>query len=219
MPLRARKEEDKSTRRATILAAARGLFGKQPYAAISMDQVAGAAGLAKGTLYLYFDTREQLFLALLEDLLAEWFLALETALGSSRRRLTPAQFAALLWETLAARPLLVRLLALMESVLERNISAESAALFKTMLRDRMSSAGALLEQRLTGLAPGDGLRVLLHLRALLTGLTQMADPSPVLREVLAQRPDLAVFQLDLGREFTFAATALVEGWPRHRRQE
>lgn len=214
MPQRARKEEDKSSRRTSILAAARRLFARQPYAAISMDRVAAAAGLAKGTLYLYYDTRERLFLALLEEQLGAWFAALEADLASSRRPLTPADLARLIWETLAGRPQLVRLLSLMESVLEHNINAETAAAFKKMLLERMSAAGALVEQRLAGLRAGDGLHLLLHLRALLTGLAQMADNPPVIREVLERNPDLAVFRLDLGREFTQAGAALIAGWPR-----
>jgi AcrR family transcriptional regulator len=63
---RARNDEDKQVRRAEILTQAAALLGKHPYARITMSQVAAGSGLAKGTLYLYFRSKEELFLALLQ---------------------------------------------------------------------------------------------------------------------------------------------------------
>ncbi|AWN55508.1 TetR/AcrR family transcriptional regulator [Methylobacterium sp. 17Sr1-1] len=48
-----------------------GLFSGLPYAAVHMDAVAAAAGVAKPTLYRYFPTKEALFIAGLAWTLAE----------------------------------------------------------------------------------------------------------------------------------------------------
>ncbi|AWN49922.1 TetR/AcrR family transcriptional regulator [Methylobacterium terrae] len=48
-----------------------GLFAAMPYAAVHMDAVAAAAGVAKPTLYRYFPTKEALFIAGLAWTLAE----------------------------------------------------------------------------------------------------------------------------------------------------
>lgn len=53
-------------RRAAILDAAAGVFAVRGYRAATMDDVAAAVGVAKGTLYLYFDNKEALFFALFE---------------------------------------------------------------------------------------------------------------------------------------------------------
>lgn len=56
-----RSGDDKRT---AILNAALGLFGRYGYRRTAMDDVAREAGIAKGTVYLYFDTKESLFRAL-----------------------------------------------------------------------------------------------------------------------------------------------------------
>ena len=55
-------------RRTAILAAARTVFARQGYANTVVEDIATQAGIAKGTLYLYFPSKEQIYLAaLLEE--------------------------------------------------------------------------------------------------------------------------------------------------------
>jgi AcrR family transcriptional regulator len=55
-------------RRVAILQAARAVFARQGYANTVVDDIATHAGIAKGTLYLYFPSKEQIYLAaLLEE--------------------------------------------------------------------------------------------------------------------------------------------------------
>lgn len=55
----------------SILDAARAVFSRDGYSASSVDEVAAEAGIAKGTVYLYFKSKEDLYLAaLLRDLRA-----------------------------------------------------------------------------------------------------------------------------------------------------
>jgi AcrR family transcriptional regulator len=60
------REELVSSRRAQILEAALRLMAKDGFAATSMEDVARAARVAKGTVYLYFSTKEALLEALFE---------------------------------------------------------------------------------------------------------------------------------------------------------
>jgi AcrR family transcriptional regulator len=63
-----RRKELPENRRACILNAARCVFARQGYAETVVDDIAGQAGIAKGTLYLYFKSKEEIFLAaLIED--------------------------------------------------------------------------------------------------------------------------------------------------------
>jgi AcrR family transcriptional regulator len=62
-----RKLKEKEHRRNDILKAAKDVFFKNGYENTSMDKVAEAAQLAKGTLYLYFTSKEELYLSLVED--------------------------------------------------------------------------------------------------------------------------------------------------------
>ena len=56
-----------SNKRERILAAGLRLFANETYQAVTMDRVAEAAGVAKGTLYLYFPSKEALYLGILSD--------------------------------------------------------------------------------------------------------------------------------------------------------
>jgi AcrR family transcriptional regulator len=55
-----RWQRRKDARPAEIIDAAIGVFIEKGYAATRLDDVAKRAGIAKGTLYLYFDTKEDI---------------------------------------------------------------------------------------------------------------------------------------------------------------
>jgi len=56
-----RKQALTDLRRREILAAAIKAFGKKGFAATSVDDIAAAAKIAKGTLYLYFRSKEDIY--------------------------------------------------------------------------------------------------------------------------------------------------------------
>jgi TetR/AcrR family fatty acid metabolism transcriptional regulator len=57
---------DKQARREDILSAAMGVFARHGYRQTTIDQIADAAGISKGAVYLSFATKEDLFYALFE---------------------------------------------------------------------------------------------------------------------------------------------------------
>ena len=80
-------------RRAAILAAAQTCFWKSGIRRTAIEDVANEAGLAKGTIYLYFDSKEELFAALAEQLCEASLSGVESALaapGPLARRLACA---------------------------------------------------------------------------------------------------------------------------------
>lgn len=64
--LRTRRKEE---RPGELIAAALELFVEQGFAATRIDDVARRAGVAKGTAYLYFSTKEELFKAVAQEAL------------------------------------------------------------------------------------------------------------------------------------------------------
>jgi AcrR family transcriptional regulator len=54
-------------RREQILKIASELFSQKSYHDVTVDEIAGAVGVAKGTIYLYFPSKERLYLEILED--------------------------------------------------------------------------------------------------------------------------------------------------------
>lgn len=61
-----RDQKKKQTRKA-ILEAALDLFSSRGYEQTSIDQLAQAAGIGKGTVYSYFQTKSEIFLAFCEE--------------------------------------------------------------------------------------------------------------------------------------------------------
>jgi AcrR family transcriptional regulator len=68
-------------RRRAILAAALQEFSARGFAAARLDDVAVAAGIAKGTIYLYFRDKEALFQDLIRSEMSPVVATLETALA------------------------------------------------------------------------------------------------------------------------------------------
>ena len=62
-PSRQRRKEE---RPAELMAAALELFVERGFAATKLDDVAARAGVSKGTLYLYFASKEELFKAVIQ---------------------------------------------------------------------------------------------------------------------------------------------------------
>ena len=60
-------EAARAARREQIIAAGLACFARSGYHAATMADVAAQAGVSKGTPYLYFDSKEALFLALHDE--------------------------------------------------------------------------------------------------------------------------------------------------------
>ena len=59
--------DDDSAKRRQIIEGARAVFLSQGFDAASMNDIARAAGVSKGTLYVYFKHKEQLFEAIIDE--------------------------------------------------------------------------------------------------------------------------------------------------------
>jgi AcrR family transcriptional regulator len=75
-----RKQQERQARRRRIQSAAREVFAERGYAKASIEHIAKQAGLSVGAIYLYFRSKEDLYVSLLEETLAH----LDTELASRR---------------------------------------------------------------------------------------------------------------------------------------
>ncbi|MCH7807145.1 MAG: TetR/AcrR family transcriptional regulator [Proteobacteria bacterium] len=64
-----KEEKDIISKQSAILEAGFELFAENGFAATRLEDVAARAGVAKGTLYLYFDNKEELFKRVVENTL------------------------------------------------------------------------------------------------------------------------------------------------------
>ncbi len=58
---KSKREQQKEAKRTALIEAALRVFSRVGFAAAKMDDVADEAGVSKGTVYLYFESKEQLF--------------------------------------------------------------------------------------------------------------------------------------------------------------
>lgn len=65
------KERETLWRRQEVLVAARKVFTKKGFHRSTMDDIAAAIGISKGAVYLYFPSKERLFMAIIEQGLKE----------------------------------------------------------------------------------------------------------------------------------------------------
>jgi AcrR family transcriptional regulator len=79
------REEKKRRTRKTILQAAVRLFGDKGYERTSIDELARAAGVGKGTIYSYFQTKSEIFLAFCEDELEQVYAEVARKTGPDAR--------------------------------------------------------------------------------------------------------------------------------------
>jgi len=137
-----------------------------------MAAVAERAGIAKGTLFLYFPAKDVLSLALIERLLGDWLDALDARLGAPRPPTAPGELAEAVAESLGARHLLPLLLGRLAQV--RDAAPEHAAAVQQAIGARLDRTGALVESRLSFMKRGDGRRFAGFVLTQLAGLQHVS---------------------------------------------
>src|SRR6187551_803741 len=87
----AKRERRKEARPGELLDAALDLFVEKGFAATRAEEVAARAGVSKGTLFLYFQSKEELFKAVVRENISgrfkEWNEEFETFEGTAAEML------------------------------------------------------------------------------------------------------------------------------------
>ncbi|WP_433296211.1 TetR/AcrR family transcriptional regulator [Actinoplanes sp. CA-030573] len=131
---RARRPAHVDARRAVILDAAEHLLAERSVDDVTLVQISERSGLAKSGLLRYFDSREAIFLEILDRNREAWLERLTAELPGIPPRAgrygIETALAAAIARSLIDTPLLCDLIAAMAGVLERNVSVEFARSFK-----------------------------------------------------------------------------------------
>ncbi|HEX8012767.1 MAG TPA: TetR family transcriptional regulator [Casimicrobiaceae bacterium] len=170
---RAIHTQDRRERSEAILDAAERLLLRVRDRSASMAEVADEAGLAKGTVYLYFSGKEELLLALHERNIDAFFRAL-IALLEGAGPVTIDDVWPIAQRYVIDAPLCLQLASRCFAMFEQNVPAQTAAAFDARMRARLERAGAALERHFRRLEPGDGVALLRDSYALILGLRQLA---------------------------------------------
>ena len=79
--LRRRRKDERPSE---LVAAALDLFVERGFAATRLDDVAARAGVSKGTLYLYFESKEALFKAVIEEAIVPLLASAEDVIANDQ---------------------------------------------------------------------------------------------------------------------------------------
>jgi AcrR family transcriptional regulator len=141
-----------AARRAAIKAVAREMLAEKNVGDISLRELSERVGLAKSNVLRYFDSREAVFLEVLDEEFERWLSDIDDRLGRPRPRkpgyANEIRVATVIADSVVARPLLGELLGSMASVLERNISHEFARDFKARAMARIAGLAELVGRHL-----------------------------------------------------------------------
>jgi AcrR family transcriptional regulator len=173
---RARTQDQKHFRRQQILDAAEQHFTQVGYEGFSMANLAKLAGVVKGTLYLYFKTREEVFLTLYNQSLVRWS---HVFLDQLEDAMTDHDYVKALYTTALADSSFIPLLTRLEHVIEHNVSIESLIQSKRNFIERVDSIAQATAPAL-GLNQAQSLELVKTMGVLLVGATR-ADQGPPLQ--------------------------------------
>jgi AcrR family transcriptional regulator len=173
---RAVQAEAKHERQQAILDAAERLLSRSQDRTANMAEVADEAGLAKGTVYLYFPGKEELLLAVHERGIDRFFCALFVCLESDRA-VALDDILALTSAYLVQPPLFLPLASRCFGMMGQGVPPEVAGAFRQRMAQRLQRAGAGLERHFRTLGAGEGVAMLRHSYALIIGLWQMSGDS------------------------------------------
>jgi AcrR family transcriptional regulator len=211
---RARQPEQKEQRRAHLLSTAREqLAGGVGLRALSLNEIARQARMAKANVYRYFDTREALLLALLWEAWQRWFDGLRDAwstLETPKRKPRPIALesvAALLARTLANEPLLCELTAALPTVLEQNLGEDAIRGFKRDSLAFFATIARFLAERAPALSEAAYAELLHDGAHAIMGLHPALHPTPAAARAL-EDPSLRFFRRDFGAELDRVLVAL-----------
>jgi AcrR family transcriptional regulator len=185
------------------------LYLKHPDRMPSVAEVADKAGVAKGTVYLYFPSKEEMLLALHERHVQRFFVEL----GKKLREPGPLDFDDIFpitREHMIRVPGYLALTSRCFGMMDREIPIGTAVAFKARVAQILMAAGTGLERHFKALGPGGGLLLLMHSYALIVGLWQLVHPNERFGKAMA-RPEVKILMLDYEREVEMALRALWTG--------
>jgi AcrR family transcriptional regulator len=172
MPPRAINPEDKFRKRESILDAAQHLWATQTDRLSSMDALAQASGVAKGTLYLYFRSKEEVLLALHERDIEQFFGRMVER-ANQPEPMQVEDLARLVIDSISLSPTFLPLSSVCMGLMERHIPHDIGLAFKERIYERLSNALTALQQQFPTLTHLN----MMQAYALMLGLWQLLQQS------------------------------------------
>ena len=143
-----------NARREEIISACEKLYQTMSFKEITLKDIAGATSFTRTSIYNYFQTKEEIFLALLQKEYERWIADLEAVI-SSRNAMTRDEIAGALARTLERREQLLKLMSMNHYDMEANSRMERLTEFKKAYGRSLQAVDGLLRTFVPDLSAQD----------------------------------------------------------------
>ncbi len=182
---RAVTDDQKIEKTELILSAAAKLFETEKYERITIEKIAKKAGVAKGTVFIYFKTKEEIFLSITEKEIENWKIYLMELFSSScinGYKISTDKLCDILITSLE-RNNFIKLISILDDTLEQNIDFNKALQFKKYVKAEMEEISELIENTSDTIKNGNGLIILNSLYTCAIGAFKVSTPSDTVKKI------------------------------------
>jgi AcrR family transcriptional regulator len=155
-----------------LLDAALEQWLRHPERVPSVSEVAAKAGVAKGTVYLYFKSKEDLLLAVHERHVHAFFSALIDR-AKQRKKMSYDDMMQLTRDYIVRVPAFLPLATLIAGLRNKGVTPEMAGAYDQRIAEQLMTAGQLLCAHFPLLDASSGVQLLMRSYALILGLWQL----------------------------------------------
>lgn len=177
---RARNPKAKEIRKHSILDAATRLFQADPSTLPTTSQISKHCEISKGALYLYFKSKEEIFLAIVESYYLEWLDTFDIkSLSSAQQKLDATVLNTVLDKScthLTNNPVFMQLASMSSSVIEPNVDPRVLLTHKNELSLKINKVSQSMSENLDGLSSTQIASLIIRSYSILLGLWQTACP-------------------------------------------
>jgi AcrR family transcriptional regulator len=206
---RARRPAQIEQRKDAILHAALVLFQKRGLDEVSLNDIAREVGLAKSNIYRYFESREHIYLVVLQRLAAQFEKRLYPPLEKLKGKGSVARVADAIAEAYIDSPDYGELITVVNVVLEKRLSPALVINFRSVFLERRRRLAAALAAALPDVAAEQLLPITLHIFLHAPGLWTFCFPTASSRAVLDE-PQHAHLKFDFRKEMTLFLRAVLK---------
>ncbi len=210
---RAVNDEQKAERKQAIVDALANLFREYTYHDINISMIAKKVGLAKATIFLYFATKEELFIELQKQVLQTYFTEVAECFQtpiSHQHRNDIDFFAEMTTQIYQNNPLHQKFAPILHTNLEYNISYEVALDFKQFLYKNVCEIGKAIEYFFPFMNEEDGSQLVISMHGLMIGVTSYSQ-QPEMVHTIVKEEKMEEFDINFATTFKRNIIYLVEG--------
>ncbi len=207
---RARSPEQIEARQSAILAAAYDLLKEKGLENVSLGDIATRAGTVKSNLYRYFESREHIYLLVLQRHGVQWAADVQAALHRLRGRGTPAGVARAVTATFLKHGDYSRMVGVFNPVLEHALTPALVLNFRIGFLARRQLLAAAMAQALPALSEESALDLTIPIFAHVGGIWPLCQISADTRQLLSA-PEHAHLVIDFETEMSRFLQTLITG--------